>query len=130
MTEERKHAILFATTFLCARKIIDLTDAKEHEKIGKKHWLGVFEKEALESVEAFTEVFARFHKPPTVIRESQLTANHLRFRISPDNDIAIGMMVMARGEEMAGRKSFWTKAGKDISACTAFASAPPASAAS
>jgi len=45
-----------------------------------------------------------------VIRESQLTANHLRFRISQDIDIAIGMMVMARREEMAGRKSFWTKA--------------------
>jgi glucose-6-phosphate 1-dehydrogenase len=50
-----------------------------------------------------TEVFARFHKPPTVIRESQLTANHLRFRISPDMAIAIGMMIMAPGEEMAGR---------------------------
>jgi hypothetical protein len=42
MTEEQKHAILFATTFLCSRKIIDLIDAKEHEKMGKKHWLGVF----------------------------------------------------------------------------------------
>jgi hypothetical protein len=52
MTEERKHAILFATTLLCARKIIDLIDAKEHEKMGKKHWLGGFEKEALEHVEA------------------------------------------------------------------------------
>lgn len=50
-----------------------------------------------------TEVFARFLKPPTVIRESQLTANHLRFRISPDMAIAIGMMVMAPGEEMVGR---------------------------
>jgi hypothetical protein len=27
MTEERKHAILFATTLLCARKIIDLVDS-------------------------------------------------------------------------------------------------------
>jgi len=50
-----------------------------------------------------TEVFARFHKPPSVISESQLTANHLRFRISPDMAIAIGMMVMAPGEEFAGR---------------------------
>jgi glucose-6-phosphate 1-dehydrogenase len=50
-----------------------------------------------------TEVFARFHKPPTIIPESQLTANHMRFRISPDMAIAIGMMVMAPGEEFAGR---------------------------
>ncbi len=50
-----------------------------------------------------TEVFARFHKPPTVISESKLTANHLRFRISPDIAIAIGMTVMAPGEVLAGR---------------------------
>jgi len=50
-----------------------------------------------------TEVLARFHKPPTVIRESQLNPNHLRFRISPDMAIAIGMMVMAPGEVLAGQ---------------------------
>jgi glucose-6-phosphate 1-dehydrogenase len=50
-----------------------------------------------------TEVFARFHKPPSILRESELTANHLRFRISPDVVIAIGMMVMAPGKEIAGR---------------------------
>ena len=50
-----------------------------------------------------TEVFACFHKPPTVIAASQLTANHLRFRISPDIAIAIGMTVTAPGEAMAGR---------------------------
>jgi len=50
-----------------------------------------------------TEVFARFRKPPTLIRESQITSNHLRFRISPDMAIAIGMMVMAPGEVLAGR---------------------------
>ena len=52
-----------------------------------------------------TEVFARFHKPPTVIPESRLTANHLRFRISPDIAIAIGMTVTAPGEEMATRSA-------------------------
>ena len=50
-----------------------------------------------------TEVLARFRKPPTLIRESQITSNHLRFRISPDMAIAIGMMVMAPGEVLAGR---------------------------
>ncbi len=47
-----------------------------------------------------TEVFARFRKPPTVIRESALTPNHLRFRISPEMTIAIGTTVMAPGEMM------------------------------
>ena len=41
-----------------------------------------------------TEVFARFHKPPTIIPDSQTSANHLRFRISPDMALAIGMTVM------------------------------------
>ena len=50
-----------------------------------------------------TEVFARFHKPPTMINDTKLTSNHLRFRISPDMAIAMGMMVMAPGEVLAGR---------------------------
>ena len=49
-----------------------------------------------------TEVLARFKLPPTVIRESKLTQNHLRFRISPDVDIAMGMTVMTPGEAMIG----------------------------
>lgn len=50
-----------------------------------------------------TEVSGRFRLPPTVIRSSALTNNHLRFRISPDVSIAIGMTVMAPGEEMVGQ---------------------------
>jgi glucose-6-phosphate 1-dehydrogenase len=50
-----------------------------------------------------TEVLARFRNPPTHIRESQITSNHLRFRISPDMAIGMGMMVMAPGEVLAGR---------------------------
>jgi glucose-6-phosphate 1-dehydrogenase len=49
-----------------------------------------------------TEVFARFRKPPTVIKDSQLDQNHLRFRISPDMAIAIGCTVMSPGEVLAG----------------------------
>jgi glucose-6-phosphate 1-dehydrogenase len=41
-----------------------------------------------------TEVFARFRKPPTVIRGSRMTSNHLRFRISPDMAVALGATVM------------------------------------
>jgi len=49
-----------------------------------------------------TEVVAKFRLPPTVIHSDKLSQNHLRFRISPDVDIAIGMTVMAPGEQMAG----------------------------
>jgi glucose-6-phosphate 1-dehydrogenase len=49
-----------------------------------------------------TEVLGRFRKPPTVIRESDLSRNHLRFRISPEMTIAVGTTVMAPGEVMKG----------------------------
>jgi glucose-6-phosphate 1-dehydrogenase len=52
-----------------------------------------------------TEVLAKFKLPPTVIRASRLKQNHLRFRISPDVDVAIGMTVMAPGEEMVGESA-------------------------
>ena len=50
-----------------------------------------------------TEVVARFRKPPAVLPASALTQNHLRFRISPEVTIAIGMTVMAPGDEMTGQ---------------------------
>ena len=50
-----------------------------------------------------TEVFARFRKPPSVIKESELSPNHMRFRISPDIAIAIGTMVMGPSEQMTGQ---------------------------
>src|SRR5271169_3703739 len=49
-----------------------------------------------------TEVLARFRKPPTVIKESALSQNHLRFRISPEMTIAVGTTVMAPGETLKG----------------------------
>jgi glucose-6-phosphate 1-dehydrogenase len=52
-----------------------------------------------------TEVHAKFKLPPTVIRASKLVQNHLRFRISPDVDIAMGITVMAPGEEMVGESA-------------------------
>jgi len=48
-----------------------------------------------------TEIFARFRKPPTVIRDSALLQNHFRFRISPEISIAIGTTVMSQHEQMA-----------------------------
>jgi glucose-6-phosphate 1-dehydrogenase len=50
-----------------------------------------------------TEVFARFRKPPSVIKESEISPNHMRLRISPDIAIAIGTMVMGPGEQMTGQ---------------------------
>jgi glucose-6-phosphate 1-dehydrogenase len=47
-----------------------------------------------------TEVLARFRKPPTVIKESALSQNHLRFRISPEMTIAVGTAVMGQGESL------------------------------
>ena len=52
-----------------------------------------------------TEVFARFRKPPTIIRESAMTQNYLRFRISPEITIAIGATVMSPDEEMTGMET-------------------------
>jgi len=50
-----------------------------------------------------TEVVGRFRLPPTLIRDSALTKNYLRFRISPEVSIALGMTVMAPGENMVGQ---------------------------
>ena len=47
-----------------------------------------------------TEVLGRFRKPPSVVPDSVLSENHLRFRISPEITIAVGATVMARGEAM------------------------------
>jgi glucose-6-phosphate 1-dehydrogenase len=45
-----------------------------------------------------TEILARFRLPPTMFAGSDPPANYLRFRISPEVQIAIGMTVMAQGE--------------------------------
>jgi len=51
-----------------------------------------------------TEVVARFRRPPTTYQGLDLAANHLRLRISPDFIIALGIMVMAPGEDIAGQR--------------------------
>jgi glucose-6-phosphate 1-dehydrogenase len=48
-----------------------------------------------------TEIVAKLRKPPTLIPDSELTANHLRFRIGPDVTIAMGMMLLASPEDMS-----------------------------
>jgi glucose-6-phosphate 1-dehydrogenase len=49
-----------------------------------------------------TEVLGRFRKPPSVIKESALSRNYLRFRISPEMTIAVGTTVMAPDEILKG----------------------------
>jgi glucose-6-phosphate 1-dehydrogenase len=49
-----------------------------------------------------TEVVAKLRLPPTVIDTTKLQHNYLRFRVSPDVAIAMGITVMAPGEQMLG----------------------------
>ena len=48
-----------------------------------------------------TEVIALFRKPPTLVSNGARERNHLRFRISPDVAIALGMMTLAPGDRVA-----------------------------
>jgi glucose-6-phosphate 1-dehydrogenase len=48
-----------------------------------------------------TEVLVRLRRPPAMF-STPLTANHLRFRISPDVTIALGVMVIGPGDETGG----------------------------
>ncbi len=52
-----------------------------------------------------TEVMAKLRLPPTVIQQCKLKRNYLRFRVSPDVDIAVGVTVMAPGEQMTGEST-------------------------
>ena len=49
-----------------------------------------------------TEVMGMLRKPPSVIDDSALLQNYLRFRISPEMTIAIGTTVMSAGEALVG----------------------------
>ncbi len=46
------------------------------------------------------EVVARFRKPPTPFRDINLPPDYLRFRVSPQITIAMGMTVVAPGENL------------------------------
>jgi len=49
-----------------------------------------------------TEITGKFRKPPSLIPAEVLKENHLRLRLNPDVAIALGMMVLTAGEELAG----------------------------
>jgi glucose-6-phosphate 1-dehydrogenase len=55
--------------------------------------------------ETCTEIVCRLRKPPAILSADALTSNYLRFRISPDVAIAMGMTVMASGEKMIGESA-------------------------
>ena len=46
------------------------------------------------------EVAARFPKPPTPFRDARLPSDYLRFRVSPQVTIAMGMTVVVPGEDL------------------------------
>ncbi len=50
-----------------------------------------------------TEVMGRLRKPPTVIPESKLSENYLRFRVSPETTIAMAANVLDPGEKKKGK---------------------------
>lgn len=52
-----------------------------------------------------TEIVCRLRKPPTVIPADVVHSNYLRFRISPDVGIAMGMTVMAPGDKLIGQSA-------------------------
>jgi glucose-6-phosphate 1-dehydrogenase len=67
------------------------------------HGVPIFIRAGKELPVTCTEVRVQFRRPPPVYSSTQ-PPNYLRFRISPDVEIALGVMVMAPGEEMAGRE--------------------------
>jgi len=52
-----------------------------------------------------TEVIGRFRKPPNVVCGGNCGENHVRLRINPDVEIAMGMTVMSPGEGMIGQSA-------------------------
>jgi glucose-6-phosphate 1-dehydrogenase len=53
--------------------------------------------------ETSTEVIARFRKPPTIIPESEVLSNYMRFRVSPEVTIALGMAIPSLKNDRVGQ---------------------------
>ena len=75
-------------------------------RINSWRWQGVpfFIRAGKELPVTCTEVLARFVQPPAIYSTSPPPPNYLRFRISPDVKIALGVMVKAVGEQMTGKE--------------------------
>ncbi len=52
-----------------------------------------------------TEVLVQFRRPPAIYSATPPPANYLRFRISPDVQIALGVMAKVPQDEMAGTET-------------------------
>lgn len=50
-----------------------------------------------------TEVLIRLRQPPALYPSDSLRQNHVRLRLVPDSTIALGMMVLTPGQEIAGQ---------------------------
>jgi glucose-6-phosphate 1-dehydrogenase len=50
-----------------------------------------------------TEILVRLRRPPDIYQTGELASNHIRFRISPDVAIALGMMVLSPDKDMVGQ---------------------------
>jgi glucose-6-phosphate 1-dehydrogenase len=50
-----------------------------------------------------TELVVRVRRPPVVFPSCKLESNYLRFRISPDNTVALGLTAMDPDEKMIGQ---------------------------
>jgi glucose-6-phosphate 1-dehydrogenase len=74
--------------------------------INSWRWQGVpfFIRAGKELPVTCTEVLVRFRRPPAVYSPTPPPPNYLRFRISPDEQIALGVMVKVPGEEMVGKE--------------------------
>jgi glucose-6-phosphate 1-dehydrogenase len=52
-----------------------------------------------------TEIVCRLRKPPTIIPADVLHSNYLRFRISPDVAIGMGVTILAPADKLAGQSA-------------------------
>ncbi len=79
------------------------TFAALHLEVNSWRWKGVpfFIRAGKSMPVTCTEIMAKFRKPPTLIPDSKLTENHLRFRLNPDVVIAMGLMSLAPGDVVA-----------------------------
>jgi glucose-6-phosphate 1-dehydrogenase len=50
-----------------------------------------------------TEVVFRLHRPPTMFNDLSLRQNHIRFRVTPDDLIALGVNISAVAEGLIGQ---------------------------
>ncbi len=55
MTEERKHAILFAATLLSARKIIEVIENDDPMNMGRAFWMDKYLNKAIEQASKILE---------------------------------------------------------------------------